>query len=217
MPGVVLEFPHRRPLEGGGAESDTNRSAVIPLERACLLLSKEPHHFDGMLSRVYHLRARKIGTPTSLAITSGDDQQTSTMSRKDLGVMAPTIRLAGLKSKPILSKARLAKILHNCLMDKPLSGSRVFLDAFTLRVYSARESSGLTQEEMAHLLQTSQPTYSKYEGRSLMPHRHIWAFCLACKVSIEWLMTGQGKGVPLLARPKPEKRRGRKPRKRVAA
>jgi len=47
---------------------------------------------------------------------------------------------------------------------------------------------------MALLLGVTRDTYTKYEGRgaSLMPHNLIVPFCLACRVSVEWLLTGIG-------------------------
>jgi hypothetical protein len=47
---------------------------------------------------------------------------------------------------------------------------------------------------MALLLGITRDTYIKYEGRgaSLMPHNLIVPFCLACRVSVEWLLTGIG-------------------------
>ncbi len=49
-------------------------------------------------------------------------------------------------------------------------------------------------DEMALLLGITRDTYTKYEGRgaSLMPHNLIVPFCLACRVSVEWLLTGIG-------------------------
>ncbi len=49
-------------------------------------------------------------------------------------------------------------------------------------------------DEMALLLGITRDTYTKYEGRgaSLMPHNLIVQFCLACRVSVEWLLTGIG-------------------------
>ena len=97
------------------------------------------------------------------------------------------------------------------------TGSSDYAKAFITRVFSAREARGLTQEQIAHVLHTTQPTYAKYETRSLLPHRHIWTFCMACQVTIEWLITGQGKGVALLSRPEPVRRRGRKKKQPMAA
>jgi hypothetical protein len=44
------------------------------------------------------------------------------------------------------------------------------------------------------LLGVTRDTYNKYEGRgaSLMPNNLIVPFCLACRVSVEWLLTGIG-------------------------
>lgn len=77
-------------------------------------------------------------------------------------------------------------------------------EAFAERVAWAREAAGYTQEETALLLDISQARYSKYEGSraTLMPHALIPKFCLITRVSIEWLMTGQGK-----APPRPSRRR----------
>src|SRR4029079_19276863 len=49
-------------------------------------------------------------------------------------------------------------------------------------------------DEMALLLGITRDTYTKYDGRraSLMPHNLIVPFCLACRVSVEWLLTGVG-------------------------
>jgi hypothetical protein len=49
-------------------------------------------------------------------------------------------------------------------------------------------------DEMTLLLGVTRDTYMKYEGRgaSLMPHNLIVPFCLACRVSVEWLLTGIG-------------------------
>jgi len=49
-------------------------------------------------------------------------------------------------------------------------------------------------DEMALLLGVTRDTYAKYEGRgaSLMPHNLIVPFCLACRASVEWLLTGIG-------------------------
>jgi DNA-binding XRE family transcriptional regulator len=100
-------------------------------------------------------------------------------------------------------------------MGKALT-DKAYRDAFMTRVYSAREHAGLTQEQMAHILQTNQVAYSKYETRSLLPHRHMWTFCLTCQIGADWLISGSGKGVPIRERPVPERRRGRRAR-RIAA
>jgi DNA-binding XRE family transcriptional regulator len=66
--------------------------------------------------------------------------------------------------------------------------------AFAARVRQARTVARYPIHEMALLLGVTRDTYTKYEGRgaSLMPHNLIVPFCLACRVSVEWLLTGIG-------------------------
>ena len=61
-------------------------------------------------------------------------------------------------------------------------------------VRHARTVARYPVDEMALLLGITRDTYTKYEGRgaSLMPHNLIVPFCLACRVSVEWLLTGIG-------------------------
>lgn len=67
--------------------------------------------------------------------------------------------------------------------------------AFAARVRQARTAARYPIDEMALLLGVTRDTYTKYEGRgaSLMPHNLIVPFCLACRVSVEWLLTGIGR------------------------
>ena len=66
--------------------------------------------------------------------------------------------------------------------------------AFAARVRHARTGARYPIDEMALLLGITRDTYTKFEGRgtSLMPHNLIVQFCLACRVSVEWLLTGIG-------------------------
>ena len=70
--------------------------------------------------------------------------------------------------------------------------SRQYRAAFAARVRQARTKARYPEDEMALLLGVTRDTYAKYEGRgaSLMPHNLIVPFCLACRVSVEWLLTG---------------------------
>lgn len=142
------------------------------------------------------------------------------MDRKDemsgAAFMESDVRQFVLKRKPILSHETTGNLVDNCPMAKDVT-DREYKRAFLLRTYSAREHRGINQETVANSLGISQPLYAKYETRTPLPHRYIWAFCTACSVTVEWLVTGQGKGVPLLERPPPNKRRGRKPKARKAA
>lgn len=71
---------------------------------------------------------------------------------------------------------------------------RQYRTAFAARVRRARTAARYPVDEMALLLGVTRDTYTKYEGReaSLMPHNLIVPFCLACRVSVEWLLTGIG-------------------------
>ena len=71
---------------------------------------------------------------------------------------------------------------------------REYRAAFAARVRQARTVARYPVDEMALLLGVTRDTYTKYEGRgaSLMPHNLIVPFCLACRVSVEWLLTGIG-------------------------
>jgi len=69
-----------------------------------------------------------------------------------------------------------------------------FKNAFAKRTKQARIAAGYSQEDMATLLGMDQPKYSKYEKRSLLPHRYVEPFCLAARIEERWLFTGKGRG-----------------------
>ncbi len=62
---------------------------------------------------------------------------------------------------------------------------------FIERTKLARVRSGLTQAEIAKLLDMEQDRYKQYETRSKLPHQFVERFCLACRISIGWLVTGK--------------------------
>jgi len=68
--------------------------------------------------------------------------------------------------------------------------------AFIRRVKQAREAAFDTQRPMQTILDVDQGTYKQYETRTPLPHRFIPKFCAATNVSLEWLLTGEGKGPP---------------------
>lgn len=99
-----------------------------------------------------------------------------------------------------------------------------YKQGFVTRVAEARVARGWKQWQMAKALGIEQDQYKQYEGRSMMPHRYVWPFCMFANVSFEWLMTGEGRRTvpeppatePDIS-PKPVKTRQRKPAaKRVA-
>ena len=68
--------------------------------------------------------------------------------------------------------------------------------SFIRRVKQAREAAFETQRPMLTILGLEQGTYKQYESRTPLPHRFIPKFCAATKVSMEWLLTGEGQGPP---------------------
>ena len=85
--------------------------------------------------------------------------------------------------------------------------------AFIGRVRQAREAAFDTQKPMQTILDIDQGTYKQYETRTPLPHRFIPKFCAATNVSMEWLLTGEGKGPAEHPRETP----ARLPRRRKAA
>jgi len=79
--------------------------------------------------------------------------------------------------------------------------------AFIRRVKQAREARFPTQNPMLVILGVEQGTYKQYETRTPLPHRFIPKFCAATGVSMEWLLTGEGKGpaVESLVQPAPRR------------
>jgi len=66
--------------------------------------------------------------------------------------------------------------------------------AFIRRTKQAREAAFDSQKPMLTILGVDQGTYKQYETRTPLPHRFIPKFCAATRVSIEWLLTGEGQG-----------------------
>ena len=79
--------------------------------------------------------------------------------------------------------------------------SSKYHDEFLRRVREARNAVGYTQIEISDLLGIPQDKYKQYETRSMMPHELIPRFCLATRISTEWLLTGRGDH-PFRARPR---------------
>lgn len=111
---------------------------------------------------------------------------------------------------------RKANVSHDCgrlfglnLGVAKTPSATAYKDEFILRTRWAREASGLTQYEIATLLQIEQPLYAKYENRSMLPHRLMEAFCLATRIDLTWLIAEKGRG-PATGRPTPKRPRPRK-------
>lgn len=70
---------------------------------------------------------------------------------------------------------------------------------FAERLVLARKAAGYTQEQIAMLLDIRQDAYSKYEGGrgedppSILPTYLIPRFCVACHITADWLVSGEGR------------------------
>jgi ribosome-binding protein aMBF1 (putative translation factor) len=195
------------------AAKETKTSAVRPPTRAVSVAKIAFQRSAGTLSRCRHLEAAEGLTPISFARASTVAQRPIT-SRNVVKRMTELIRRQVLEGKENFSSDAGDGLSEGSIMET----EDTYAEAFTRRVYSAREHASLRQEDVADVLGIQQSTYSKYEFRTPLPHRYIRAFCMLCRVNVEWLVTGQGKGPALLERP-PKRKRGpnRTRRQRKAA
>jgi len=127
-----------------------------------------------------------------------------------------------LKRKACLSLDAKLSLGHHVRMAESDADAQ-FKREFTARVKEARIAKGWKQWQAAQALGIPQDQYKQYEGRSQLPQRFIWPFCMFTNVNPEWLLTGYGKraaaALPEVEpdiRPVPRKTI-QKPRKRSAA
>lgn len=66
------------------------------------------------------------------------------------------------------------------------TSSQKFVDEFCRRVAAAREFAGLSQSQVAKQLGISTNTWSKYETRTLLPHRYIPTVCRILHVKADY-------------------------------
>src|SRR5258705_8322249 len=66
--------------------------------------------------------------------------------------------------------------------------------AFIGRTRIAREAKFKTQKPVYEFLGVGQSHYKHWETQRPLPRRYIPKFCTICEVSMEWLLTGEGKG-----------------------
>lgn len=111
-----------------------------------------------------------------------------------------------------------ASVLENASMDRMSETEEKA--AFIRRTKLAREARFPTQNPMLTILGVEQGTYKQYETRTPLPHRFIPKFCAATGVSLEWLLTGEGKGpaiTPILQpAPKSAPRAAKRHRRKAA-
>jgi len=89
--------------------------------------------------------------------------------------------------------------------------------AYIRRVRQAREAKFNTQKPVYTFLDIKQDHYKHWEINRAMPRRFVPKFCIITEVSMEWLLTGEGKGPAVIDIPKEVPRRiGKAARRRVA-
>lgn len=83
--------------------------------------------------------------------------------------------------------------------------------AYIGRVREAREAKFSTQKPVYKFLEVEQDQYKHWETKRPMPRRYIPKFCIITEVSMEWLLTGDGKGplVPEIPPHVPKRMRSR--------
>lgn len=219
---VVVKFPshcHRRSPAGRAARA-TRSSAVSPADLARSVDRIADHHSSGIRSLWSHLRAAVTGAPISVASAAGEPHSATTARNESNDVMSAVGVIAEsdlgqsvLNSKAILSHDCGQPVRQTPGMGKELSEAE-HKRRFIERTKRARESQFRTQNPILTILDVSQGTYKQYESRTQLPHRYIPKFCAACQVSVEWLLTGEGKGPaeqPVAAPEKPvQAKRGRR-------
>lgn len=109
----------------------------------------------------------------------------------------------------------LTPVLENISMDRMSETEEKA--AFIRRTKLAREARFPTQNPMLVILGVEQGTYKQYETRTPLPHRFIPKFCAATGVSLEWLLTGEGRGPAVTPIPQSVPKRATKRHRRTAA
>lgn len=159
----------------------------------------------------------------SSAIASGERQRPM-ISRNETRVgesgsfetMPPLLGHSVLKSKAKVSCDCGEPVSHNTAMADRMSESEEKA-AFIQRVKLARMARYDAQKPMITILGIDQGTYKQYETRTPLPHRLIPKFCAATGVSLEWLLTGEGKGPVEAEIPRQAPRRTQRHRRGKAA
>lgn len=170
-------------------------SAVKPATRAGSVLSTENHQSSGMLLRCHHLLTCAGVAPSSAAQASRV-AQSSMIERNEGNSFKPDMQI-GLRQSVLNSKPNVSGDCGKRLGQKvvPMDESAsAYRSEFLARVRAARATRFDTQDDIAAVLGLKQSLYSKYEVRSLMPHRLIPRFCKACGITTDWLFTGKGAG-----------------------
>lgn len=197
---MIIAFPKRmragrhRLASSVTEAKSASISAFKPFDRATLVDRIDFHHSDGIELRHHHLRTADTDAPISPAKSSLVSHQPM-MSLKDEGrsAMPELLGQAVLKIKAKMSREE--PILlgdYASYMDRMSETEEKA--HFIGRTVAARRARYATQKEICALLEVDQGTYKQYETRTPLPHRLIPKFCIATGVSMEWLLSGEGKG-----------------------
>lgn len=100
-----------------------------------------------------------------------------------------------LNSKANLSCDYQTALSDNIGMADRMSETEETL-AFVGRVRAAREAKFSTQKPVYTALGIPQDQYKHYETKRPLPRKFIPKFCVLTEVTMEWLLTGEGKGGP---------------------
>lgn len=223
---MLVQFPGKRVRHGRASAATRAASMVIieafkPAAWATAVSKTVDHQSAGMLSRCHHLETREGLAPMSNAMASFE-AQSSIIPRNVVGSdMTNDLGRFVLNGKDVLSCDYDGDRLQNGCMAERLSETEETL-AFIRRVREAREAKFSTQKPVYSFLGIPQDQYKHYEltngkGRPL-PRRYIPKFCIVTEVAMEWLLTGEGKGGPIVAEIPIDvpKRTRKQPRSRAA-
>jgi len=205
----------------GLATSAVIVSADKPERAARSVPSTADHHSAGILLRCRHFETVQpdsfmpADAETSSAIASRDGHRSMIDLNEVNSAMPSNLGQSVLKSKANVSYDEKIPLGHYPAMDRMSESEEKA--AFIQRVKAAREARFPTQAPILIILGIPQGQYKHYEKRTPLPHRFIPKFCAATGVSVEWLLTGEGKGPAIADIPKATKTRTRRALKAKAA
>jgi DNA-binding transcriptional regulator YiaG len=190
--GKVLRFPVRH---GRAASADSRAarrvqiSALRPCDVPHSVSSTDAHHSAGMLSLCHHFDTAADLAPISAAIASRDGQSSMIDRKEGVSVIPPAIRQSVLNCKDILSADLAVSFGQTVLMAATSKSASDFKNLWIARTKAAREKSGKSQDVIAAEIGVPQPTYAKYETRTMLPHQYVMAFCALCDITPAWMYT----------------------------
>lgn len=224
--GLVVYLRHGRASQpaistGRRACASANASNVTSLiPRSPADRTSADHHSDGMRSRWGHFLTANRDAPVSSEIASSEGHRASKARGVRSSDMAISLGPNVLNVKAKLSHDSDGPVGENADMADRMSETEEKA-AFIRRTKQAREAQFEGQGPICIILDIPQDQYKHYEKRTPLPYRFIKKFCAACKIDVEWLLSGdqskQGpveKTYPSLV---PKKKRGRKPKQQQAA